>query len=604
MATSTYETRTERRRAARLERLLRQQRALRAVVASISSELELRPLLTRIIRRACDLLDASDGVIGLVDEARNVVRSEAVYRMPPDELGAEMPPGVGVAGQVLATRRPIILRRYSDVPTPTQMARLENAVIGVPISWRGRVIGVFGLGRAPRPPADGRLPRPRPFTRGELGTLAAFARHAAIAIVNAREYQSVKRRTERLALIARVGQLITSHVRLDDLLATAADALHDLLGYQNVAIPLLLAEEPEVLVLHAFGGHYRQILRGEYRIPVRTGIMGAAVRERRVQLVNDVQRDPRWIPTPGASGIRAELAVPILLGDKVLGVLNVESPESFDEEDAAGLQVVADQLAVAIENARLYAAAQQVAVMEERNRLARELHDSVTQHLFGITLIAQSLGAAYARERGEGERRVARLLELSHEAFAEMRALLAELRATEAAARGAPPPGSGLTAEWTRIVEAGGDAPASALDRVRRDGLVPALRAHLAGISRDGPECALDADDYAAQPPAVEEALFRVAQEALHNIVKHARARRARVELASGRGGTRLTITDDGVGFDAAGAGRGGPRDGGLGLGSMRERVAAAGGELSIESAPGRGTVVRAAIRRGEAPQP
>ena len=110
----------QRRRTAALRRLLRHQESLRAVIESISSELELRPLLERILHHACELIGADDGTIGLVDEARNVVRTEAVYNMPPDEMGAEMGPGVGVAGQVLLTRRPVRAKRYGDLPHPTQ----------------------------------------------------------------------------------------------------------------------------------------------------------------------------------------------------------------------------------------------------------------------------------------------------------------------------------------------------------------------------------------------------------------------------------------------------------------------------------------------------
>src|ERR1051326_5507834 len=96
------------------QEIARQQESLRQVIESISSELELRPLLTLIVRHACELLDADNGTIGLVDEEKGVLRTEAVYRMPLNELGAEVPPGVGLAGQVYQTRQPIILQPYGD----------------------------------------------------------------------------------------------------------------------------------------------------------------------------------------------------------------------------------------------------------------------------------------------------------------------------------------------------------------------------------------------------------------------------------------------------------------------------------------------------------
>src|SRR5262245_50469789 len=126
--------------------LLRQQQSLSEIIESISGELELRPLLTLILRRACDLLGAENGTIGLVDEQRNVVRTEATYQMPENELGAEAAPGVGILGTIFRHGQPLILRRYGDLSSPTQLDYLDNAIIGVPIFWRERIIGGFGLG--------------------------------------------------------------------------------------------------------------------------------------------------------------------------------------------------------------------------------------------------------------------------------------------------------------------------------------------------------------------------------------------------------------------------------------------------------------------------
>ena len=125
--------------------LIRQQESLREVIESISSELELRPLLTRIVGHACELLGADRGTIGLVDHERDLIRTEAAYRMPPDEIGAEMQAGVGLAGRVYETGKPVILNHYGDLERPLQMELVQDAVVGVPISWRGRVIGLERL---------------------------------------------------------------------------------------------------------------------------------------------------------------------------------------------------------------------------------------------------------------------------------------------------------------------------------------------------------------------------------------------------------------------------------------------------------------------------
>jgi signal transduction histidine kinase len=558
--------------------VLSHEETLLSFIESISGELELRPLLTRILRAACELIGADHGTIGLVDEKRRVVRTEAIYNMPADEMGAEMPAGVGIAGRVLVTGDPIVLNRYGDIDTPSRVDTLENPVIGMPIAWHGRMIGFFGIGvHAEQVLAEGR-PVHR-FTDKDLDSLAVFARHAAIAIVNARRYAWEQHRTERLRLIARIGGIITSSLRLPELLQAAADAIHELLGYANVAIPLIESGDPDMLVLGTTGGHYRNLIRDEFRMPVTEGIMGAAARTGEVMLVNDVASDPRHVPTPGANGIRAELAVPIKLGDRVLGVLNVESPDTLSEDDAASLQIVADQLAVGIDNARLYERGQRLAVLEERQRIARDLHDSVTQQIFAMKLIAETLASASRRDPDEAVRRSERLTELTRTALAEMRALVAELRPDDDLA-GAP--------------------AASGIAMLRQKGLVAAIRRHADEVAADAIEVGIDAETYNGQPRASEEALYRIAQEALSNAVKHAGASRITIRLSADSSAVRLSVRDDGAGFDPHVIERrddsDDSREGGYGLTTMRERAHALGGVLDIRSSPGRGTVVEAAI--------
>lgn len=575
--------------APRLERLLRQQESLRSVVESISSELELQPLLERILHHACEMIGADNGTIGLVDPDRDLVRTAATYRMPSTEAGAEMPRGIGLAGEVLRTGAPVICRRYSDLPSPTQLDLRDNAVIGVPIRWRGEMIGVVGVGTAPRPAGrPGGHRRARPLGVGDIDALTLFARHAAIAIVNARRYQEERQRSERFALVARVARLVTTHLHLDDLLRGAADAIHEILGFPNTGIALIDPEDPRTLVIRTVGGHFKTLIEGEHRIPITVGLMGVAARTRQVVLVNDVANDPRYLPPPGSEGIRAELAIPILLGDRAVGVLNVESTQPLTDADAAILGVIADQLAVAIENARLYATAQQVAVLEERQRLAHELHDAVTQQLASLALMAQTLSSAYERDATEGDRRARRLVEVSQAALAEMRELLDEL--WPAARRRGGMYGGGVR-----------PAAESRLARVRRRGLTDALRRLAEDASRDGLPVRLEVGTYAPQPAACEEGLFRIAQEALTNAVKHARATCAILRLDRRDGGTVLTVSDDGVGLSAAPRPAGLPGvSGGLGLATMRERAAAIGAALRIDSGRDAGTCVEVIVPLGE----
>ncbi|MCI0435992.1 MAG: GAF domain-containing protein, partial [Gemmatimonadetes bacterium] len=278
-------------------RAQRQAETLRRVVEEISSELELRPLLTRIVSHACELLDAEDGSIGLYDAQKHLIRTEATYGMPAGEDGAEMGPGIGLAGAVLATGEPVVSDSYGSLANITLPELKDNPVIGVPIRGHGRLLGFFGIGARP----------PRRFDSADLETLQLFARHAAIAIENALRYRAERRRSERMELIARVSRLISSGLEPDDLVLTAAEVIHEVLGYPNVVIPLVQKGEPDYLLFHAHAGAYRDVFREPYRMPITRGICGVAVREGRAQIVNDIHSDPYYVPPPRPIEVTAEL---------------------------------------------------------------------------------------------------------------------------------------------------------------------------------------------------------------------------------------------------------------------------------------------------------
>jgi signal transduction histidine kinase len=202
-----------------------------------------------------------------------------------------------------------------------------------------------------------------------------------------------------------------------------------------------------------------------------------------------------------------------------------------------------------------------LAASAERAHLARELHDSVTQALFSMGLIARSIEVLMERDPAAAKARLADLRGLQGDALAEMRSLIFELR-----------PGS-----------------------LEREGLASALRTHVAAVEgRLGLPILLDVADDERLPLAVEDALYRIAQEALHNIVKHARAQTVRIELGRDGDAVVLRIIDDGVGFDPADV-----PSGHLGLAGMRARAERFGGHLELRAAPGRGTEIQVDIPLG-----
>jgi PAS domain S-box-containing protein len=259
---------------------------------------------------------------------------------------------------------------------------------------------------------------------------------------------------------------------------------------------------------------------------------------------------------------QAGVYVPLSSQGRVFGLFGVYLPSGLagpSEEELAFYTALADQAAVAVINARLAAQARQSAALLERGRLARELHDSVSQGLFSMTMHARAAQLAMAKagidDSGPLGRSVFQLAELTRGALAEMRALIFELR-----------PGA--------LAEEG------LLGALRKQGAALSAREEVL-VTVQGPDQPLGLD------AEVEEHLYRIVSEALHNVVKHARADRAAVSVTTEAGIMRVTVSDDGMGFDpeATYAGH-------LGLSTMAQRAEAIGAVLTITSGPGTGTVV------------
>jgi signal transduction histidine kinase len=258
------------------------------------------------------------------------------------------------------------------------------------------------------------------------------------------------------------------------------------------------------------------------------------------------------------SQTHSELTVPISVKGNIIGVLDVQSdqPNTFDKNDLELMRSLANQAGVAIENARLYEQAKQVAVLEERQRLARELHDSVTQTLYGMSLYAQAaVGQLALGNLEQVAENLREIQDTSQEVLAEMRLLIHELR---------PP-----------VLE--------------QDGLDGALQARLSAVEgRAGLKTSLKSELAGRLPAPIEEGLYRIAQEALNNVLKHARASTITVVLSQRDKLVTMEIADDGIGFEPETV----KGQGGMGLPAMQERAAALRGRLAVISKPCEGVRV------------
>ncbi|MEU5976614.1 GAF domain-containing sensor histidine kinase [Streptomyces sp. NPDC047315] len=307
-------------------------------------------------------------------------------------------------------------------------------------------------------------------------------------------------------------------------------------------------------------------------LPRQHGVLASMLRDARTERLADVRQDPRFGGWPSAHPELSDfLGLPIKDGDEIIGALflaNKRCPRTdggcgFTETDEELLSILAQHAAIALTNARLYERSRELTIAEERSRLAHELHDAVSQKLFSLRLTAQAAAALVDRDPGRAKGELQQVAALAAEAADELRAAVVELR------------------------------PA-ALDE---DGLINTLRTQIQVLDRaHSARVTFDTCGTKALPAAQEEALLRVAQEALHNALRHSEADRVDVVLARRGQGAVLSITDNGKGFEPRTVRRAGRH---LGLVSMRDRASGVGGRLRVHSAPGKGTTIEMEVPGG-----
>lgn len=444
------------------------------------------------------------------------------------------------------------LRQYADTVE-------WDTIVIVPMRYADRDLGTLeSYYRASEAPDE-----------REIGLIGAMARQAATAIENAMLFRQTEKRVRQLEALTQIAASFSLELSLPELTARMAEQIVH--ATTAVAAAVTLAEGPadEMRMIGASGVDpgLASALEASYRGGGGT-TWRQALREMRTIYQENLRQqrvdDPRYAP---ARNILKEapydsiLLAPIVYGAEAMGVLMLGYPSGVvpDGEERKFVEAVADQTGLVIENARLYQRASSAAALEERQRLARELHDSVSQALYGI-----ALGARTARRRigDDGPSNVTEpldyVLSLAEAGLTEMRALIFELRPESIAQEG--------------VVAAIGRQVAATQARYG----VPVV-AELC----EEPDVSLE----------VKEAVYRIAQESMHNTVKHARATKIHVSLKREDGALVLEMRDDGQGFDTSGE-----FPGHLGLRSMKERARDIGGDLAVESAPGAGTTVRLTV--------
>lgn len=398
--------------------------------------------------------------------------------------------------------------------------------------------------------------------------------------------QRVTARTQALGALNTISNVVSQSLDVDEILSSALDKISEITGMDGGEA--FSVEDPGndpscgpvCLILKAHQGFSDAVVKATEHLSLEGTLAGQTIGEMHpiVRGLNDYPEGPLKV-TLGEAGMRQMVSIPLMAKGELLGLIGLGAltPRTFDAEDLALLANIGQQVGGAMENARLYEKAEEVAAAAERSRLARDLHDAVTQTLFSASLIAEVLPRLWERSPEEGQRRLAELRQLTRGALAEMRTLLLELR------------------------------PA-VLTEIPLGDLLRQLGESTTGRARV--PVTLNVDEKRPLPPDVQVVFYRIAQEALNNVAKHSGASAAIVTLhcencvdecapaqaaiddgdkdgAPARYSVELSVADNGHGFAVRGVGADH-----LGLRIMRERAESIGALLDVDSAPGQGTEI------------
>jgi signal transduction histidine kinase len=531
-------------------------RALFEAGVAVSSELSLDAVLQRLVEAAAELTGARYAALGVIDRSGAELErfiTHGIDAETHDAIGA-LPRGRGILGALIRNVEPLRLHDLSDDPRSVGFPANHppmRTFLGVPVMLRGVAYGNLYLTEKEHG---------EDFTEDDQELVSLLAGQAAVAVENARLYEASMRWSRQLQSLSEVGNEFATETDLERLLDLIVGHLRELLGAKFVGVALPAGEDE--LRFAAASGELANAIAG--RTMSRSGSKSGRVLERRrSERVDSVIDDPEVNQdVTRRVAARTGLWVPLVVRDKVIGVLEVHDKEGpgdarFTDEDLRIAETFAGRAAVAVELSQRVArdALRRVVAAQEleRRRLARELHDETGQALTSILLALKPL------EDGPASEAVAELHELVVTALQDVRRLAVELRP-------------------------------SALDDF---GLAAALERLVSTLQeRTGIDTAVESSLSDERLPAeVEVALYRVVQESLTNVIKHAGATHVSVVLTRRGGGVSAIVEDNGRGFAESEL-----REDALGVVGMRERLALVGGTLELESAPGIGTTVSAYV--------
>ncbi|MDG9701622.1 GAF domain-containing protein [Streptomyces sp. DH37] len=523
--------------------------SLLEAVMSVGQELDLAHALQRIVEAAVLLVDAEYGALGVIGEDGRLSQfiPVGVDEELIDAIGP-LPSGHGLLGELIRHPEPLRIPELAEHPNSSGFPPNHppmHSFLGVPIRVREEVFGNLYLTEK----RGG-----REFDAEDEAVLSTLAVAAGVAIENARLYEQARNRERWMEANAEITAGLLSGVDEHEVLALVVDHARHILSADLGVLALPLEDTGNLQVVLA-EGEGSEGFRGLV-LPREGSFVGAALAAGEAITSADIADDPRITAGTGRwKGMGPVVAVPMGAGDGVHGVLLLARRERrapFTETETAPLTSFSGQAAVAMELAERRRAAEQVALLEDRDRIARDLHDLAIQRLFATGMTLQS--AVRFVQHQEASERLLRAVDDLDETIKIIRSTIFGLRSHGSG----PSRRQGLRVRVARLVE----------EAVGNLGFTPALR--MEGL--------VDTD----VPPAVADHVVAVLAEALSNVARHARATAAEVSLVVADGSLTATVADDGVGVP-----EGGRRSG---LVNLAERAEKLGGELLVERPPSGGS--------------
>ncbi|MGH2771739.1 MAG: sensor histidine kinase [Actinomycetota bacterium] len=533
---------------------------------SLAAEHRIEALLQRIADLARHVIGAhyaAVGVLGRGGELKEFVHSG----MEPDALDriGHLPEGVGLLGAIIEEGEPLRLQEISSHPRSSGFPAnhpVMHTFLGVPIVVRGTIFGRLYLTDKEGEAA---------FSKDDERVALMLAGQAGVALENARLYDELRgrntelaRRLAELSSVALLGDLLVSGQSLDEMIDSALEQARALTGAERALLLILDETTHDLVIRNATGDDFAAGLPGS-RLPSGGAKAFQVWRRQKAEIVEDYSRDAEedvrtyWML---GSPRNAALA-PLMARGRCLGVMSVHNrsgDDTFGRDDLTIMQMLANQVAAALENERLRDRVRDMALLEERERISKELHDGVIQSIYSVGLSLQGTMSMLDSDPGLARKRVDAAISHLDEVVTDVRSYIFELRPRTVERRGLPQTFRELVRELQTNTRAEVDAQ-------------------------------IDEEALAWVREEKQADLIQILREIMSNIARHAGASLVEVEAAKSDRGVLIRISDNGIGYDPDDVRRG------QGLNNIEKRAASLGAEFTVNPRQPRGTVHEVLIR-------